>query len=112
MPSRAESLALMAFLAAVAGCSESGPGPPTSASPVPIKAASEVLIELPFGGAMPAPAAGPANILGGGHRIVISDGRLTIDGKPYGTVEAGNRIRVEKSGAVLVNGQVRKPDGT
>jgi hypothetical protein len=108
---RAEAFGLTAFLAAVAGCSGSGPVPQPSTT-VPVKPATEVLIELPFGGAGMAPAAGPANILGGGHRIVISDGRLTIDGKPHGTVEAGDRVKVEKSGAVLVNGQAREPDGT
>jgi len=37
------------------------------------------------------------------------DGKLTINGKEYGTVKVGDKVRIDKSGAVTVNGTPRAP---
>jgi hypothetical protein len=44
-----------------------------------------------------------------GETITIQnlDGNLTINGKRHGTVTAGDKVRVDKSGQVSVNGSAR-----
>lgn len=37
------------------------------------------------------------------------DGKLTINDKEYGAVKAGDKVRIDKSGAVTVNGTPRSP---
>ncbi|MCX7008505.1 MAG: hypothetical protein NTY53_14855, partial [Kiritimatiellaeota bacterium] len=37
------------------------------------------------------------------------EGKLTINDKEYGTVKAGDKVRIDKSGAVTINGTPRAP---
>jgi hypothetical protein len=39
------------------------------------------------------------------------DGHLKLNGKHYGTVKTGDRVKVTEDGKVLVNGEERQPDG-
>jgi hypothetical protein len=46
-----------------------------------------------------------------GDSITLNEceGKLTINSKDYGTVKAGDKVRIDKSGAVMVNGTPRVP---
>jgi hypothetical protein len=42
--------------------------------------------------------------------LKIDNGRLTLNGKPHGALEPGDKIYIRSDGSVLVNGAERKPD--
>jgi hypothetical protein len=56
--------------------------------------------ELPEGGAHKPP---------GGLEVSRFNGQLKVNGMSYGPVQAGDRVKIDKSGAVTVNGQGRQP---
>jgi len=37
------------------------------------------------------------------HRILVKDGKLTVDDKSYGPVTKGDTVKVEEDGSVLIN---------
>lgn len=46
---------------------------------------------------------------GGVHELEVIAGRITFNGKDYGTVNRGDRIKVSPLGKLTVNGGERKP---
>jgi hypothetical protein len=48
---------------------------------------------------------------GGGLTVSARGGRLTVNGKRYGPVRAGDRVAVDREGTVTVNGGRREPEG-
>ena len=46
-----------------------------------------------------------------GESVTIkeSDGKLTINGKDFGTVKAGDKVRITKANEISVNGSPRTP---
>jgi hypothetical protein len=43
--------------------------------------------------------------------LKLLNGQLKLNGKGYGTVKAGDLVKVTENGEVFVNGEERKPDG-
>jgi hypothetical protein len=100
---------LFATLLAAAGCSSSTPPPAAPAVPVKFMGSLkyEVGLELP-----PNTFVGLTDGFSGtaeGRSIEFKGGTLRIDGKSYGAMAQGDRVKVEESGKVLVNDQVRPP---
>ncbi len=46
---------------------------------------------------------------GGGHTLEVSAGKVTLDGKPCGVVNPGDRIRLTSDGSLFVNDERRRP---
>jgi tetratricopeptide (TPR) repeat protein len=46
---------------------------------------------------------------GGGHTLEVADGKITLDGKSYGTVRSGDVVKLMPDGELSVNGQKRQP---
>jgi hypothetical protein len=44
---------------------------------------------------------------GGGHTLEVADGRLTLDGKPRGSVKSGDFVKLTADGTLTVNGEKR-----
>ncbi len=76
-----------------------------------------VRVELPW------PVAAPAGVVwtgafryttntpDGQKQFELVNGRVRLNGKSYGTVKAGDRLRVTADGAVFVNDAERPPEG-
>jgi hypothetical protein len=45
----------------------------------------------------------------GGNTLVIDKGELTMNGRNYGTLSPGDRVRVGRDGQLTVNGTPREP---
>ena len=45
----------------------------------------------------------------GPWRIDVIDGRLMLNGEPFGRVQAGDTVKLTKEGRLLVNGRPRNP---
>ena len=43
--------------------------------------------------------------------LELLNGRLKLNGNEYGTVKAGDLVKLTEDGKVFVNGEERKPDG-
>jgi hypothetical protein len=105
--------ALAAALAAVvAGCAPKVP-PATDALVF-----NQVHLDLPWKpdpqqifASRPKPPASGFRLSDGGHVLEMLDGRLTLDGKGYGAVKAGDHVKVTQDGKVIVNGAERAPQG-
>jgi hypothetical protein len=46
---------------------------------------------------------------GGGHTLEVADGKISLDGKPYGMVKAGDVVKLTAEGILFVNGEQRQP---
>ena len=53
--------------------------------------------------------AGGITIQARGHTITYTDGSLTMDSANYGRVGPGDRVTMNDSGAMTVNGKARTP---
>jgi len=58
----------------------------------------------------PRPPAVGFTLSNGNWILEYLDGRLKLNGKQYGTVKAGDTVKVTEDGKVLVNGEERQPD--
>ncbi len=47
----------------------------------------------------------------GSTQVILKKGALSIDGKAYGRVTAGSKVKIDTEGKVFVNGVRRMPDG-
>ena len=88
------------LFAAIFGCSKS--------EPEIIVNGPLVTIELPKGGSIQTSLTDfTGNV--DGYKINVRAGQLTVNGKDYGSVKAGDRAKIEDSGKVTVNGEERIP---
>jgi hypothetical protein len=46
----------------------------------------------------------------GGHMLEVADGKITLDGKPHGTVKSGDGVKLTRDGVLSVNGERRRPE--
>lgn len=89
----------------VAGCSR--PAPP--APGITLAPNALIRIEGPSGSYLILSANGSAGGTSDNVKFEYKDGRLTVDGKRYGAVKAGDHVKLDKAGTVTVNGQPREP---
>jgi hypothetical protein len=45
----------------------------------------------------------------GGNKLVVEDGRIVANGRPYGTAKSGDSVLLDEQGRLSVNGQERQP---
>ena len=92
-------VALVAFLGAVGGCRDPEPGKVT------VELNDENTStkgQVPIPGGFAQLGEGPTAV-----RVDVREGRMTVNGKDAGEVQAGDTIKVDKDGRVTVNGQKR-----
>lgn len=85
------------------GCTSS-----TTPTGVVFRGEPHATVELPSGSTL-----GMSNnftVATEGANLSLKDDILHIDGKSYGKVAKGDKVKLEKSGKVLVNGDERKPE--
>jgi hypothetical protein len=101
---------LLLAAALAAGCSRSNPTP-TAAAPGPESAVGpSYSYEVRGEGAVShGTASEPLSVSAGKNALTIKDGRLTVNGKDYGTVKSGDSIVVDRDGQVSINGAKREP---
>jgi hypothetical protein len=44
----------------------------------------------------------------GGNKLTIDKGKLAFNGKEYGALNVGDRVRVDRAGQLTVNGKPRE----
>jgi hypothetical protein len=59
----------------------------------------------------PRPPAVGFTVSSGDRVLEYLNGRLRLNGKVYGTVKAGDSVKVTEDNQVFVNGEERQPDG-
>jgi hypothetical protein len=96
---------LTAFLAclvalAMGGCNQPGIDDP-----------SLVVIEGPKGSTLRFSAANTSKGVTDGVSVEVSDGRLRLNGKDFGTVKRSDKVKIDTEGIVTVNGVKRKEGG-
>jgi hypothetical protein len=53
----------------------------------------------------------PSNsVQSGKYFTEFKDGKLTVNGKPYGAVEDGATVVIEENGKIMINGKERLPE--
>ena len=67
-----------------------------------------VQIELAGGSALYSPLKGESKISGNEMTVEMKDGSLQINGKSFGEMKKGDKVKVDKSGTVFVNGKERE----
>ena len=86
------------------GCTRTSPH-----SPVPPVMAYDFEVRRPGGGHTKGQAA-TFSVEDGTNTVELKDGRLTVNGKAFGTIAGGAKIVVDEAGKVTVNGQPRSPE--
>jgi hypothetical protein len=113
--------ATILLLASIAACSQpappaAAPAPPDLSTSAPdlskvLDPSTLVKIEGPGGGYTMSNPGSSTNGSVDGTKFEIANGQLKIDGKSYGKVQGGDQVKIEKSGAVTINGKERAPEG-
>lgn len=97
-----KTVIVFVVVVALAGCSKSEP-------PINIDIGRSVSVEFPNGGSLVLGLTGEVKAKNSGVDVLLKDGRVSIDGKDYGTLKAGDKVKIEASGKVTVNGEERRP---
>jgi len=116
-PSKCIVLLLAAGTSLVHGCGQSPPAPTKAAeTAVPEQPVSppDQRASYPFevrgeNGSSQTLLSGNAETTLGGVRLRVRDGLLTVNGRSYGKLRAGDAVLIESDGQVLVNLEVREP---
>jgi hypothetical protein len=95
------------LVALALGCSRS---PPTPATPTPATPAASYSYDVRDDGVASAGMAEDVNATAGKNRLEIHGGRLTANGKSYGSLKNGDAVLLNADGQLFVNGQNRQPE--
>ena len=104
MPTRMLIAATVTLVMAI-GCSPPPPEPELNIH----FSEGMITVETPTGGSIS--MSNGINVTTDGLSLGLQNEQLKVDGKDFGKVSKGDKVKVEKSGKVSINGVERKPAG-